>query len=104
MSDARFESLKGALVISRIVYKKANAIEGGILLIGLILAAKGALWIADWWDVVFALLLLGLYVHSRSIQGFLVGIWGKNILTTDKHVAFVMLRKAQANLKQRGWS
>lgn len=103
-SDARFESLKGALVISRIVYKKADAIKGGIILLSLILAVKGALWIADLGDAVFALILIGLYIHARSIQNFLVGIWGKNLLTVDQHVAFVMLRKAQANLEQREWS
>lgn len=101
--DTRFESLKGSLLISRIIYKKTGAIEGGIMLLAIVLAVKGAFWVADWGDAVFALLLIGLYLHALAMQKFLVGIWGKNILTADKHVAVVMLRKMQDNLIQRGW-
>lgn len=102
-SNTRFESLKSSLVISRIVYRKASAIEGGIMLLAIVLAIKGAFWIADWGDAVFGLLLIGLYLHTLTIQKLLVGIWGKDILTVDQHVATVMLRKMQGNLIQRGW-
>lgn len=104
MNDREFDSLKGSLLISRIVYAKMSAITGGTVLIFIALIAKALFSILDWGDIAVALFNLGICVHAFRTQTILVNIWGRQLLTVGQIEAFDLLHQAQANLKQRGWS
>lgn len=111
MNSREFDSLKGSLLISRIVYAKMSAITGGVTLIGITLFAKVLFrvfaWgdMFDWGDLVVLVVTIGIHIHARHIIKVLVNIWGWQLLTVDQAEAFDLLHHhARVNLKQKEWS